>query len=247
MLNGRKIVVVLPAYNAGKTLERTYHEIPRDIVDEVILVDDRSRDDTLEAAARLGIPTVVHDRNRGYGANQKTCYTEALRLGADIVVMLHPDYQYPPGLVAPMAAMVVSGMFDVVLGSRILGGHALRGGMPIYRYVSNRFLTAARGLRRLRLRQRDSDADLLLRVPRRRDHRALQLRRRLLIDQLRAQRRLRAGCAGHHVPLLASCARFPARPALRPRAGTPPGRLTAAGLPDWKDPVRRPTHGRSSA
>jgi glycosyltransferase involved in cell wall biosynthesis len=142
MLNGRKIVVVLPAYNAGKTLERTYHEIPRDIVDEVILVDDRSRDDTLEAAARLGIPTVVHDRNRGYGANQKTCYTEALRLGADIVVMLHPDYQYPPGLVAPMAAMVVSGMFDVVLGSRILGGHALRGGMPIYRYVSNRFLTA---------------------------------------------------------------------------------------------------------
>jgi glycosyltransferase involved in cell wall biosynthesis len=142
MLNGKKIVVVLPAYNAGKTLERTYHGIPRGIVDEVILVDDRSRDDTLEAAARLGIPTVVHERNRGYGANQKTCYSEALRRGADIVVMLHPDYQYPPGLVAPMAAMVVSGMFDVVLGSRILGGHALRGGMPIYRYVSNRFLTA---------------------------------------------------------------------------------------------------------
>ncbi len=142
MLHGRKIVVVLPAYNAGRTLERTFREIPRDVVDEVILVDDHSRDDTLEAAARLGIRTFVHAENRGYGANQKTCYAEALRLGADIVVMLHPDYQYPPRLVAPMAAMIATGMFDVVLGSRILGGHALRGRMPLYRYVSNRFLTA---------------------------------------------------------------------------------------------------------
>jgi glycosyltransferase involved in cell wall biosynthesis len=142
MLHGKKIVVVLPAYNAGKTLERTYREIPHDVVDEVILVDDRSRDDTLEAARRLGIRTFVHEENRGYGANQKTCYAEALRLGADIVVMLHPDYQYPPRLVAPMAAMIATEMFDVVLGSRILGGQALRGGMPLYRYVSNRLLTA---------------------------------------------------------------------------------------------------------
>ena len=142
MLNGKKIVVVLPAYNAAKTLERTCREIPRDVVDDVILVDDHSSDDTIEAAARLGIPVFVHERNRGYGANQKTCYAEALRRGADIVVMLHPDYQYPPGLVGPMAAMIASGMFDVVLGSRILGGQALRGGMPLYRYVSNRFLTA---------------------------------------------------------------------------------------------------------
>jgi len=142
MLNGKKIVVVLPAYNAEKTLECTYRDIPHDIVDEVILVDDHSRDDTTRAAKRLGILTFVHEQNRGYGANQKTCYAEALRRGADIVVMLHPDYQYPPKLVAPMAAMIASGMFDVVLGSRILGGHALRGGMPIHRYVSNRFLTA---------------------------------------------------------------------------------------------------------
>lgn len=146
MLNGKKIIAVLPAYNAEKTLERTYQEIPHDIVDEVILVDDHSRDDTAAAARRLGIIVIRHEHNRGYGGNQKTCYTEALKRGADIVVMLHPDYQYPPKLVAPMAAMIASGMFDVVLGSRILGGYALKGGMPFYKYLSNRLLTAFENL-----------------------------------------------------------------------------------------------------
>ena len=142
MINGKKIIVVLPAYNAEKTLEKTYKEIPLDIVDEVLLVDDHSRDKTTTAAKRLGIPTVVHKQNLGYGGNQKTCYTHALQRGADIVVMLHPDYQYPPKLVVPMAAMIAEGVFDVVLGSRILGGYALKGGMPVYKYISNRFLTA---------------------------------------------------------------------------------------------------------
>ncbi len=142
MINGKKIIVVLPAYNAEKTLERTYREIPLDIVDEVLLVDDHSRDNTIKMAKRLGIPTVIHDKNLGYGGNQKTCYTHALKRGADIVVMLHPDYQYPPKLVVPMAAMIAEGVFDVVLGSRILGGYSLKGGMPLYKYISNRFLTA---------------------------------------------------------------------------------------------------------
>src|SRR3989338_2430830 len=142
MLNGKKIIVVLPAYNAEKTLEKTYAEIPHDIVDEVILVDDRSRDKTAEVARRLGIQTFTHEKNLGYGGNQKTCYREALRRGADIVVMLHPDYQYPPKLVTAMAALISCGMFDVVLGSRILGGDALKGEMPLLKYVSNRFLTA---------------------------------------------------------------------------------------------------------
>ncbi len=147
MLDGKKIVVVLPAYNAEKTLECTYREIPRGVVDEVILVDDASHDATVRTARRLGIDVVIpHERNRGYGGNQKTCYAQALRRGADIVVMLHPDYQYPPRLVIPMAAMIVSGMFDVVLGSRILGGYALAGGMPRYKYVANRVLTAVENL-----------------------------------------------------------------------------------------------------
>lgn len=146
MLADRKIVVVLPAYNAEKTLEATYREIPHDIVDEVILVDDASRDRTVEEARRLGIHTVVHVENKGYGGNQKTCYREALSLGADIVVMLHPDYQYSPRLVTAMASMIVSGHYDVVLGSRILGGMALKGGMPLYKYISNRFLTFAENL-----------------------------------------------------------------------------------------------------
>ncbi len=142
MLHGKKIVVVLPAYRAEKTLELTYNDIPMDIVDEVILVDDCSDDLTIEEAKRLGIKNiVVHEENLGYGANQKTCYKEALRLGADIVVMLHPDYQYPPKLVTAMASMIASGEFDVVLGSRILGPGALKGGMPVYKYISNRVLT----------------------------------------------------------------------------------------------------------
>jgi glycosyltransferase involved in cell wall biosynthesis len=142
MLHGKRIVVVLPAYKAAKTLERTCQEIPRDIVDEIVLVDDASTDDTAAIAKSLALQTYVHRENLGYGANQKTCYKEALRLGADIVVMLHPDYQYDPRLATPMAAMIASGVYDVVLASRILGGTAMRGGMPLYKYVSNRLLTA---------------------------------------------------------------------------------------------------------
>ena len=142
MIHGKKIIVVLPAYNAAKTLEKTYQEIPRDIVDEVLLVDDKSSDETAKLAESLGIPTVVHTENLGYGGNQKTCYQEALKRGADIVVMLHPDYQYPPKLVGPMASLIATGVFDVVLGSRILGGYALKGGMPVYKYIANRLLTA---------------------------------------------------------------------------------------------------------
>ena len=141
MIHNKKIIVVMPAYNAAKTLDSTYDEIPMDIVDEVILVDDASKDDTVEKAKALNIRTVIHAKNCGYGANQKTCYREALSRGADVVVMLHPDYQYSPRLVPAMASMIVSGHFDVVLGSRILGGEALEGGMPLYKYIANRLLT----------------------------------------------------------------------------------------------------------
>jgi len=141
MLLGKKIVVVMPAYNAENTLRQTYSELPLDHVDEVILVDDASVDGTARLAAELGIRTIIHTENKGYGANQKTCYREALKHGADIVVMVHPDYQYSPRLVTAMASMIVSGHYDVVLGSRILGGGALKGGMPLYKYVANRFLT----------------------------------------------------------------------------------------------------------
>jgi glycosyltransferase involved in cell wall biosynthesis len=142
MLLGKKIVVVLPAYHAEQTLERTYEEIPLDIVDEVVLVDDNSADGTVEEGKRLGIKNiVVHEKNLGYGGNQKTCYTEALKLDADIVVMLHPDYQYTPKLITAMASMIASGEFDIVLASRILGTGALKGGMPFYKYLANRFLT----------------------------------------------------------------------------------------------------------
>lgn len=141
MIEGKKVIVVLPAYNAERTLERTYHDIPKDVVDKVILVDDSSTDHTVQVAEKLGIEHIVHPENRGYGANQKTCYTEALKRGADIVVMLHPDYQYPPHLVPVLAGMVSSGLFDVALGSRILSGYALKGGMPFYKYLSNRILT----------------------------------------------------------------------------------------------------------
>jgi glycosyltransferase involved in cell wall biosynthesis len=141
MLAGKRVTVILPAYNAARTLERTFDEIPHDIVDEVILTDDGSKDETAVLSQRLGIHTLIHDRNRGYGANQKTCYAEALARGADIVVMLHPDYQYSPKLVTAMASMIASGHYDVVLGSRILGRGALVGGMPLYKYIANRFLT----------------------------------------------------------------------------------------------------------
>ena len=142
MIEGRKVAVVLPAYNAAKTLRRTCQEIPHDVVDDIILTDDASTDDTIGVARELGIHTIVHDRNRGYGANQKSCYSAALARGADIVVMLHPDYQYSPRLVTAMAGMIASGHYDAVFASRILGRGAIDGGMPRYKYVFNRLLTA---------------------------------------------------------------------------------------------------------
>jgi len=141
MINGQRLIVVMPAYNAERTLRQTFEELPHDAVDETILVDDASRDATAKVAQELGIRTIIHPENRGYGGNQKTCYAAALAAGADIVVMLHPDYQYSPKLVLPMASMVASGHYDIVLGSRILGGGTLRGGMPGYKYLSNRVLT----------------------------------------------------------------------------------------------------------
>lgn len=146
MLFGKKIVVVMPAYNAEKTLVQTHAEIPLEYVDEVILVDDGSSDRTVEVARALNVRVIVHSKNRGYGANQKTCYTEALRLGADVVVMLHPDYQYTPKLLVPLASLVAVGQYDVVLGSRVLSEGALKGGMPVYKYVANRFLTMFQNL-----------------------------------------------------------------------------------------------------
>src|ERR1700757_3264224 len=145
MLNGRRIAVVLPAYNAEKTLEVTIGEVPG-LVDACILVDDHSKDGTVQLAQKLGLHVFVHDRNYGYGRNQQTCYREALSEGADVVIMLHPDYQYTPLLITAMASMVAYGVYDVVLGSRIIGGQALRGGMPLYKYVFNRLLTAFENL-----------------------------------------------------------------------------------------------------
>jgi glycosyltransferase involved in cell wall biosynthesis len=147
MMNGKKVVVVLPAYNAERTLKQTYDEIPLDIVDEVILVDDHSRDDTAALAVEIGIEhVIVHERNRGYGGNQKSCYSKALELGADIVIMLHPDYQYTPKLITAMASIIANGLYPVVLGSRILGKGALKGGMPLYKYIANRVLTLVQNL-----------------------------------------------------------------------------------------------------
>ena len=146
MINGHKLVVVMPAYNAERTLRQTFAELPQEYVDETILVDDASRDATVKVAEELGIKTVLHPENRGYGGNQKTCYRTALAAGADIVVMLHPDYQYSPKLVTAMASLVASGHYDVVLGSRILGSQARRDGMPAYKYVANRFLTFTENL-----------------------------------------------------------------------------------------------------
>jgi glycosyltransferase involved in cell wall biosynthesis len=142
MINGKKIVVVMPAYNAEKTLEQTYAGIPMDVVDEVILVDDASTDETVAVAKKAGIVHIqIHDRNKGYGANQKSCYNLALSLHADVVVMLHPDYQYDPRLIPVMAGLVANGIYPVVIGSRILGGGAIRNGMPAYKYIFNRCLT----------------------------------------------------------------------------------------------------------
>ena len=145
MINGKRVAVVMPAYNAEKTLEATVHEIP-EFVDVRILVDDQSRDQTVQLARSLGLYVFQHDRNYGYGRNQQTCYREALNAGADVVIMLHPDYQYTPLLITAMASMVAYDVYDVVLGSRIIGGRALRGGMPMYKYIFNRLLTAFENL-----------------------------------------------------------------------------------------------------
>jgi glycosyltransferase involved in cell wall biosynthesis len=141
MIHGKRIFVVMPAYNAAETLRKTYEEVPKDVVDEVILVDDASRDNTAEVARELGITTIIHPQNRGYGGNQKTCYRAAIERGADVVVMLHPDYQYTPKLLTAMASLVAIGQYDVVMASRILVDGALKGGMPRYKYFSNRVLT----------------------------------------------------------------------------------------------------------
>ena len=147
MYNGKKVVVVLPAYNAAQTLEITYKEIPFDIVDEVILCDDCSRDNTVEVGKQLGIQHIIeHENNKGYGGNQKSLYNKALEIGADIVIMLHPDYQYTPKLIPAMTNIIGDGLFPVVLGSRILGMGALKGGMPLYKYIANRFLTFTQNL-----------------------------------------------------------------------------------------------------
>jgi glycosyltransferase involved in cell wall biosynthesis len=147
MILGKKLIVVLPAYNAAQTLESTYAEIPMDIVDEVVLVDDASGDNTTELGKILGINHIIrHEKNRGYGGNQKTCYKKAQELNADIVIMLHPDYQYTPKLIPAMASMIASDQYDMVLGSRILGKGALKGGMPLYKYVANRFLTLVQNI-----------------------------------------------------------------------------------------------------
>lgn len=147
MIKGKTVTVVMPAYNAGKTLEKDYHEIPFDIVDNVILVDDHSSDNTVEIAERLGIRYIFrHEKNKGYGGNQKTCYNKALELESDIVVMLHPDYQYTPKLLASMCHLIANGVYEVVLGSRILGKGALKGGMPLYKYIANRLLTFTQNL-----------------------------------------------------------------------------------------------------
>ncbi len=147
MLNGKKIIIVLPAYNAASTLRETYNEIPFDVVDDVVLVDDASKDDTVKVGKKIGIKNiVVHDENKGYGGNQKSCYDKALELGADIVVMLHPDYQYTPKLIIPMVSMIAMDVYPVVLGSRILGKGSLKGGMPLYKFLFNRFLTLTQNI-----------------------------------------------------------------------------------------------------
>ena len=170
MINNKRVAVVLPAYNAEKTLEATVRELP-ELVDICLLVDDHSSDRTVEIAQRLGLPYFVHDQNYGYGRNQQTCYREALAAGADVVIMVHPDYQYTPLLVTAMASMVAYGVYDVVLGSRIIGGQALRGGMPFYKYVFNRMLTAFENMfLRIKLSEyhtgyRAFSREVLLRLP----------------------------------------------------------------------------------
>jgi len=171
MYRDKRIVVVMPAYNAAKTLERTCEEIDRTLVDEIVLVDDASRDNTVTVAKDLGLHVVIHPKNRGYGGNQKTCYKTALSLGADIIVMVHPDYQYTPLLVPAIVPMIGNGIYDCVIASRILGGRAMQSGMPIYKYIANRFLTLAQNilmqskLSEFHTGYRAFSRDLLLQLP----------------------------------------------------------------------------------
>jgi len=147
MIKNKKVVIVLPAYNASLTLEKTYNEIPFDVVDEVVLVDDASKDDTFEVAKKIGIKHIIkHEKNKGYGGNQKSCYNKALELGADIIIMLHPDYQYTPYLIPAMSSIIANDLYPVVFASRILGKGALNGGMPLYKYIANRILTFTQNL-----------------------------------------------------------------------------------------------------
>jgi len=147
MILGKKLIIVLPAYNAGLTLEKTYSEIPFDIVDDIILVDDASKDNTVQVATQIGITHIIkHEKNKGYGGNQKSCYDKALSLGADIVIMLHPDYQYTPKLIPSMANIIAQGLYDAVFGSRILGKGAIKGGMPMYKFIFNRMLTLSQNI-----------------------------------------------------------------------------------------------------
>jgi glycosyltransferase involved in cell wall biosynthesis len=146
MIDGKRIAVVLPAYNADKTLKATYDEIPKNVVDEIILVDDYSQDSTAQLAQALNIETYIHEKNKGYGGNQKTCYREVLKKNIDIVVMVHPDYQYTPKLLRSMCSLIADDVYDMVIGSRILSGGALKGGMPLYKYISNRFITLLENL-----------------------------------------------------------------------------------------------------
>jgi len=147
MVADKKVVVIMPAYNAGQTLRKTFNEIPFEVVDEVILTDDRSTDDTVKVAQELGIQHIIeHDVNRGYGGNQKSCYNKALEIGADIIIMLHPDYQYTPKLIQSMTYLMTNELYPVVIASRILGKGALKGGMPLYKYIANRFLTLSQNL-----------------------------------------------------------------------------------------------------
>ncbi len=252
MYQDKKVIVVMPAYNAATTLERTHAEvIAQDYVDQIIVVDDSSSDNTVEVARKLDKVTVhVHDQNLGYGGNQKTCYRLAMEQGGDIVIMIHPDYQYTPKLIPAMTSLIGNGLYSCVIGSRILGGYALRGGMPWWRYVSNRFLTfagnllmgaklseyhtgyrafsrelletpaAARELGRLRLRQPDAGADPVVRLHHRRGQLPHQVLRRGLLDQLHAQREVRVRLPGHGHAVLPRPPRFHPD---RPLPSLPPG------------------------
>jgi len=232
VFHGKKIVVVMPAYKAAETLERTVAEVPLDLVDEIVVTDDASPDATAEIARHLGLRVLVHPKNRGYGGNQKTCYAEALRLGADVVIMLHPDYQYTPKLIPAMVGLITDGPYDCVLGSRILGGTARAGGMPGYKYLANRLLTAGQNLlcgaklSEYHTGYRAFRREVIERLPLAENSDDFVLPDGLLrggvLDQLPALGHLRAGGGRDVRALLAPAARLGPRADLRPGARTSP-------------------------